>query len=210
MADWSSSEGGMMRAEQIASRLCRGYAKAAGILGHSGEQYRPDNPLSPMQNIYAHPMLAFDSSADFTFSRSPNWGGVMEYVLTDCREDTVVGDILTCGGNTFFVAAVDDLRPPLCVACNRTVEISGVSGTQGNVVEECPAAIILRSKGEGSGSGIPGSAKPGQFVMYLPRLPGTVLQPYMTVTTDLDTTYTINAAEMSDWGLRCTMSLQQV
>ncbi len=210
MADWSSSEGGMMRAEQIASRLCRGYAKAAGILGHSGEQYRPDNPLSPMQNIYAHPMLAFDSSADFTFSRSPNWGGVMEYVLTDCREDTVVGDILTCGGNTFFVAAVDDLRPPLCVACNRTVEISGVSGTQGNVVEECPAAIILRSKGEGSGSGIPGSAKPGQFVMYLPRLPAIVLQPYMTVTTDLDTTYTINAAEMSDWGLRCTMSLQQV
>ena len=70
-----------MRAEQIASRLCRGYAKAAGILGHSGEQYRPDNPLSPMQNIYAHPMLAFDSSADFTFSRSPSWGGVMEYVL---------------------------------------------------------------------------------------------------------------------------------
>ncbi|WP_252350159.1 hypothetical protein [Gluconobacter cerinus] len=210
MADWSSSEGGMMRAEQIASRLCRGYAKAAGILGHSGEQYRPDNPLSPMQNIYAHPMLAFDSSADFTFSRSPNWGGVMEYVLTDCREDTVVGDILTCGGNTFFVAAVDDLRPPLCVACNRSVEVSGVSGTQGNIVEECPAAIVLRSKGEGSGSGIPGSAKPGQFVMYLPRLPGIVLQPYMTVTTDLDTTYTINAAEMSDWGLRCTMSLQQV
>ncbi|MBS1042010.1 hypothetical protein JK203_14320 [Gluconobacter cerinus] len=200
----------MMRAEQIASRLCRGYAKTAGILGHSGEQYRPDNPLSPMQNIYAHPMLAFDSSADFTFSRSPSWGGVMEYVLTDCREDTVVGDILTCGGNTFFVAAVDDLRPPLCVACNRTVEVSGVSGTQGNIVEECPAAIVLRSKGEGSGSGIPGSAKPGQFVMYLPQLPGIVLQPYMTVTTDLDTTYTINAAEMSDWGLRCTMSLQQV
>ncbi|MBS0984165.1 hypothetical protein JK220_13555 [Gluconobacter cerinus] len=200
----------MMRAEQIASRLCRGYAKAAGILGHSGEQYRPDNPLSPMQNIYAHPMLAFDSSADFTFSRSPNWGGVMEYVLTDCREDTVVGDILTCGGNTFFVAAVDDLRPPLCVACNRIVEISGVSGTQGNIVEECPAAIVLRSKGEGPGSGIPGSAKPGQFVMYLPRLPGIVLQPYMTVATDLDTTYTINAVEMSDWGLRCTMSLQQV
>ncbi|WP_249211467.1 hypothetical protein [Gluconobacter cerinus] len=134
----------------------------------------------------------------------------MEYVLTDCREDTVVGDILTCGGNTFFVAAVDDLRPPLCVACNRIVEISGVSGTQGNIVEECPAAIVLRSKGEGPGSGIPGSAKPGQFVMYLPRLPGIVLQPYMTVATDLDTTYTINAVEMSDWGLRCTMSLQQV
>ncbi|GLP90811.1 hypothetical protein [Gluconobacter frateurii] len=200
----------MMNLELIASRICKGHAKAAGILGQTGVQYRPVNPLEPMQAVYAHPMLAFDTDDSFSFSRVPGWGKVMEYVLTDRRDDTLVGDILTCAGKTFFVAAVEDLRPPLCVACSRVVQVSGVTGTEGNVIEDCPAAIVLRSKGEGSGSGVPGSVRPGQFIMYLPRLPGVMLQPYMTVTTDLDVTYTVNTAEMSDWGLRCTMSLQQI
>ncbi|GAC87899.1 hypothetical protein [Gluconobacter thailandicus] len=200
----------MMHLELIASRICKGHAKAAGILGQTGVQYRPDNPLEPMQDVYAHPTLAFDADVSFSFSRVPGWGKVMEYVLTDRRDDTLVGDILTCAGKTFFVAVVEDLRPPLCVACSRVVQVSGVIGTEGNVVEDCPAAIVLRSKGEGSGSGVPGSVKPGQFVMYLPLLSGVMLQPYMTVTTDLDVTYTVNTAEISDWGLRCTMSLQQI
>lgn len=199
-----------MRLELIASRVCKGHAKAASILGQVGEQYRPVNPLSPMQEAYAHPMLSFDAAPSFSFSRVLSWGNVMEYVLTDRREDTQVGDILTCSGKTFFVASVEDLKPPLCVVCSRVVQVSGVTGTEGNIIEDCPAAIVLKSKGEGSGSGIPGSVRPGQFVMYLPRISAVVLQPYMTVTTDLGTTYTVDTAEMSDWGLRCTMSLQQI
>lgn len=199
-----------MKADLIAERLAHGYAKAADILGANGSQYRPSSGIDPMATLYAQPMLAFDVSAGFSFQRPAGWGNVMEYVLTDNREDTQVGDILACGGRTFFVVAVEALRPPLCVACDRTVQVSNVSGTSGNVVEECPAAILMRARGQGSDSGIPSSTSPGGFVMYLPLLPDVVLQPYMTVTTDLDTAYTIEAAEMSGWGLRCTMALQQV
>ncbi|EHH67011.1 hypothetical protein [Gluconobacter morbifer] len=199
-----------MRQGLIASRIARGYAKAASVLGCVGAQYRPASGIDPMKTVYAQPTLAFDSDPEFSLSRQRNWGVVADYVLTDRRDDTLVGDILVCDGKTYFVTAVDVLRPPLCVACSRVVTVSGVTGTQETVVSGAPAAIVLKARGEASGSGVPGAARPGQFLLYLPLLPGVVLQPYMTVTTDLGTTYTVNAVEMSDYGIRYTMSMQQV
>ncbi|GBQ89176.1 MULTISPECIES: hypothetical protein [Gluconobacter] len=199
-----------MQQAMIAARLSRGYAKAAQVLGASGEQYRPSGGLTPMDVLYAQPMLAFDVDAGFSFERPIGWGIPTEYVLTDRRDDTQVGDILAASGRTYFVASVEPLRPPLCVVCSRTVSVSGVTGLVQTLVSECPAAIIMRAKGESSGSGVPGATRPGQSVMYLPLLPGVVLTPYMTVTTDLGTTYTVNAVEISGFGIRCTMSFQQV
>ncbi|WP_197460399.1 hypothetical protein [Gluconobacter albidus] len=199
-----------MQQAMIAARLSRGYAKAAQVLGASGEQYRPSGGLTPMDVLYAQPMLAFDVDAGFSFERPIGWGIPTEYVLTDRRDDTQVGDILAASGRTYFVASVEPLRPPLCVVCSRTVSVSGVTGVVQTLVSECPAAIIMRAKGESSGSGVPGATRPGQSVMYLPLLPGVVLTPYMTVTTDLGTTYTVNAVEISGFGIRCIMSFQQV
>ncbi|MFT8522052.1 hypothetical protein [Gluconobacter oxydans] len=199
-----------MQQAMIAARLSRGYAKAAAVLGALGEQYRPSGGLSPMETLHAQPMLAFDVDAGFSFARPIGWGIPTEYVLTDRRDDTQVADILVANGRTYFVASVEPLRPPLCVVCSRTVTVSGVTGTVETLVSDCPAAVIMRAKGESSGSGIPGATRPGQSVMYLPLLPGVVLTPYMTVTTDLGTTYTVNAVEVSGFGIRCTMSLQQV
>ncbi|GBR68916.1 hypothetical protein [Gluconobacter kanchanaburiensis] len=199
-----------MQQTMIAARLSRGYARAATVLGASGEQYRPSGGVLPMETLHAQPTLAFDVDAEFSFTQPIGWGIPTEYVLTDRRDDTEVGDILVASGRTYFVASVEPLRPPLCVVCSRTVSVSGVTGTVQTLVSECPAGIIMRAKGESSGSGVPGATRPGQSVIYLPLLPGVVLTPYMTVTTDLGTTYTINAVEISEFGIRCTMSLQQV
>ncbi|MBR0560339.1 hypothetical protein [Neokomagataea anthophila] len=199
-----------MRSDLLALKLGRGYAKAAQILGRSGVQYRPTDGMSALTVPYASPMLAFDVDPSFSGVKPAGWGVVARYVLSDRLSDTRVGDVLTCGGQNFFVAAVDVSTPALCVACDQIVSVSAVSGGSGMVVSGCPAAIILRSKGESAQSGMPGSARPGQFVLYLPHLPGIMLRPYMTVTSDNGATYTINSAEKSAWGFRCVLSLQQV
>ncbi|QDH25818.1 hypothetical protein D5366_03470 [Neokomagataea tanensis] len=188
----------------------KGYAKAAQILGRAGTQYRPVDGFTAVAEPHAFPKLAFDVGASFSGERPPNWGVVTRYMLSDCLDDTVVGDVLVCGAQTFFVAAIDPIAPVLCVACDQMVSVSAVSGSSGVVVSGCPAAIVLRSKGESAQSGVPGSVRPGQFVLYLPCLPGVILRPYMTVTSNTGATYTINSAEKSAWGLRCVMSLQQV
>lgn len=197
---------------QAAINACvwRAYAKAAAVLGVSGEQYRPVDALAPMAQQHAQPILSFDVSPGFSFSKPLTWGTATAYVLTDLGSDTAVGDILVCQGRTYFVVSAEPMRPPACILCNHTVTVSGVTGTQGDVVEGCPASILMKAKGESSGSGVPGASRPGQFMLYLPLLPGVVLSPYMTVTTDLGTTYTLNAVEHSGFGVRCTMSMQQV
>lgn len=197
-----------MDATTIGQRVSAGFGRAAAHLGVAGVQYRPSDALSPMGAVHATPMMAFDTP-DFGFSKPAVWGVPSRYALLDTG-DVRAGDILTCGTDDYFVARVEALRPPLCILCNRVVSVSGVAGTAGLVVAGCPASIGLKSRGESEGSGMPGSLRPGQFAMFLPLLPGVALLPYMTVTTDLGTSYTMNAVETSDFGFRCTISLQQV
>ncbi|GBR44205.1 hypothetical protein [Neokomagataea thailandica] len=199
-----------MRSDLLALKLGRGSAKVAQILGQSGVQYRPVDGMSALTAPYASPMLAFDVDPSFSGVKPAGWGAVARYVLSDRLSDTRVGDVLVCGGQNFFVAAVGMNAPALCIACDQIVSVSAVSGGSGMVVSGCPAAIILRSKGESVQSGVPGAAHPGQFILYLPHLPGVMLHPYMTVMSDNGATYMINSAEKSAWGLRCILSLQQV
>ncbi|CAI9121033.1 hypothetical protein [Brytella acorum] len=186
-----------------------GFGHAALHLGMKGVQYRPTDALAPMASVYAAPVMAFDRQPGFRFLAPGGWGAISRFVLMDVS-DVLTGDILVSGQDTYFVARTDDFRPPLCIQCNRVVTISNVTGTSGNVVASCPAAIEMKGRGEGEKSGMPGSLRPGQFVLLLPSLPGVLLQPYMTVTSDLGTSYTLNAVETSSYGFRCIISMQQV
>ncbi|WP_236622861.1 hypothetical protein [Kozakia baliensis] len=202
-------KGKAVRLEDIQARVAAGYAKAVAMLGVQGAQYRPVDALAPMENTYATPLLAFDVEARFGFAKPLGWGVPTEYVLMD-TSDVSVGDILVCGDNRYFIARAEAMRPPLCVVCNHVVSVWGVTGTSTQIVADCPAAILLKARGESANSGMPGSTKPGQFTMYLPSLPRVALLPYMSVMTDLGVSYTINSVEASRFGFRCAISMQQV
>jgi hypothetical protein len=193
----------------IATRVASGWAKAAAILGIAGMQYRPTNALVPMAAVYGRPMMVFDAGPAFSLARPQNWGVPTEYVILNTT-DVSTGDILVCGSGTYFVARYEAMRPPLCVLCTRTVSVSGVTGTTTTVLSDCPAAILLKSHGDRDDSGMPGSTRPGQFVLYLPSLPGVTIVPYMTVVDDLGNSYSVASAEATSFGFRCMITNQQV
>ena len=204
-----SAKGKILEREALGRLTAAGFGHAAMHLGMKGTQYRPSDPMAPMASAYAAPIVAFDSQARFGFVAPAGWGVPMRFALMD-TSDVLAGDILVCGADTYFVARVEDFRPPLSVLCNRVVTVSNVSGSVGNILVGCPASIEMKGRGESAQSGMPGSLRPGQFVLLLPPVPEVALQPYMTVTTDLGTSYTVNAVETSSYGFRCVISMQQV
>lgn len=198
-----------MQLATIQQRVEAGYAAAVARLGSVGTQYRPASALTPLAEVHATPMMAFDSPAAFGFSAPADWGAPMRHALMDST-DVLAGDVLVSGSDTYFVARVESLRPPLCVLCDRVVSVAGAAGSAAQVVAGCPVSIVMRAHGEHMNTGMPGSLRPGEFLMIMPGLPGVVLTPYMVVTTDLGTSYTVVAVEVSPFGLRCTIATQQV
>jgi len=193
----------------IQQRVASGLGRAAQILGVQGVQYRPSGPMSPLSVIHATPMVAFDVDASFGMVKPLGWGVPTEYALTNTN-DVQVGDVLSASGSVYFVARVEAMRPALCVPCMRVVSITGVTGSPGQVAEGCPAAIWMKSHGDRDGSIMPGSERPGQFMMFLPLLPSMNILSYMSVFDDLGGSYTIVSVENSAFGVRCLMTTQQV
>lgn len=193
----------------IRTRVAAGYGAGAARLGVVGDQYRPTDALTPLATVYARPMMAFSDAAALAFRAPARWGLPLRYALMDTM-DVVAGDILVADDDTYFVARVEAMRPAMVVLCDRVVSLTAASGSTTQVVAGCPAAIVMRSQGEREKSGMPGSQRPGSFVLFLPVLPAVTLTPYMVVTTDLGTSYTVVTVEPTSFGYRCLISMQQV
>lgn len=218
----------------LQQKVARGYAKAALRLGATTAQYRATALNSPMGTPYATLLAAFNNDKKFGFDGPALWDKPAVFGLFDTT-DVLAGDLLTCAGENYFIARMEPFRPPLCMLCNRVVSLSGSPGqgsTNGDggvctdvgasndygtggsgkttLASGWPAFIQIRNKGNVTGDSIPGSIKAADYEMLLPVMPNFVPTTYMTVTTDLGTTYTISAVEPSQYGNRCLMGINQV
>lgn len=205
----------------------RGFALAAARVGAATVQYRPATATGPCATPHARTMAAFSNDRAFGFAGPALWDVPFVYALMDTT-DVRAGDILTCGGETWFIARAEPFRPPLCVLCNAVVDITatmaqaadvaapGGYATSGDVTAQVPFATgwpaMIRP---GSGAGVPGPAQPGAihaggFEMFLPAIPGVTIQPAMWARDAGGTRYTIGGARAGPWGTRCQLGQQQV
>lgn len=209
----------------IQSRVDRGYAKAASVLGPSYQQYRAtgaNNPLAtPMGslNVWATTDAALRGNAPMQFGK-PQWFAALE------RDNVQLGDYLVGEQGVFFVSCLDYPAPVGLVYCNRTISIA-------RALDALPQGASLQRFGTATQTAQPfmsgwgasvlqlsSGSKMGSTGMNLPsdaKLPGiAILLPTTTpmiqfndlVTDDLGQRYTLASAELSTLGWRLTGELQ--
>lgn len=224
---------------RLQAKVAKGYGKAAQRVGALTTQYRPTSLTDPMGVAHATLFADFASDAAFSFRKPPLWDKPTVFGLFDTT-DVQAGDILVAPMGTYFVARFEPFRPAVCVLTNRTVSFaatdqSGSGATDGSSSDACnlagyqdgyngqstdgtgsveasgwPVSIILKNKGERVSSGLPGNLRSGQFEMLAPIIPGFTPRPYMTVTDDMGTEYTVDAVEPSQYGNRLMISVNQI
>ncbi|WP_062018243.1 hypothetical protein [Gluconobacter japonicus] len=223
---------------RLQALTARGYSKAAKRIGAETVQYRPTSLTDPLASPYASFLAAFNNDAGFSFKAPTLWGKPAVFGLFDTM-DVQVGDILVSSGERYFVARFEAFQPPLCILCDRTISLFGnassgdgttgddsssacplagyqddygTSGDDGSsaVASGWPCSILLKGSGEASGSSIPGAIKAAVYQLLLPVMPGFNPQVYMTATDDLGRSYVIEGVEVSQYGTKCLMRVQQV
>jgi hypothetical protein len=122
---------------------------------------------------------------------------------------------------TFYVSDMQPLVPIQAVECNRIVTVirptqplpaggpTGYGGYVQNdpstftvVMQDCPASVLQDSKGRSNPISLPTSALKAYVKVYLPFLGETFLQTGDLINTDLNVSYQIQQAELTDQGWR--------
>lgn len=209
-----------MDAATIQAKIYAGRAKAAQRIGLDCNQFRPLSATAPLGNQVGALKAAFNSG-DNTY-RAPNLpGDAIWYGDLDGRL-TQPGDYLVrvADGQTYYIAAQQQLLPIVVIECNRTVKITrqqaqtsvGAVGYGGNVPSQevdvlgapgafWPASILFGGKSQ-QGVGLPAGVKNiGWRILLPPSVPITIKAGDI-VTDDLGRRYAIDGAELTDFGWR--------
>lgn len=221
---------------RLQAKVAKGYNKAAVRIGAQATLYRPSSPLNAMSAAHSSFMAAFSADQKFKFSATASWGKPPVYGLFDTT-DIQDADIVSCGGENYFVCRFEPFRPPTCMLCNHVVAVSGnpnsVSGVSGSggvcskvgyqpgysstgndavqtLGSGIPACIDIFAKNEASKSGVPGEAKVANYWIYLPRIAGLMVYPNMTIQDEMGRTYLVDGVDISQFGLKCLVRVVQV
>ncbi|GBQ09744.1 hypothetical protein [Swaminathania salitolerans] len=190
-------------------RVVSGFARVARRLGAIGDHFRVADPLDILGNRIGQPSLCFDIDPAFRLRRTRMWGRPTLYLASDAQ-DVRIGDIFGLDGRFFFVTERESYRPFLCIACTHRVSLHGMQGREETRVSRCPVSLVMSGRGEEWRSGMPGSTRPGSYLMHMPLLPGVCLTPYMRMEDERGMRYLIDAVEMSQNGIRAVASMQQI
>lgn len=209
-----------MDAATIHAKIYAGRAKAAQRIGLDCNQFRPLSATDPLGNQIGTLKAAFNAG-DNRY-RTPNLpGDAIWYGDLDGRL-TQPGDYLVrvADGQSYFIAAQQQLLPIICVECNRSLKITrqqaatsvGAIGYGGSVPSQevdvlgtdgalCPASILLGGKSQ-IGVGLPAGVKNvGWRILLPPSVPITVKAGDI-VTDDIGRRYAVDGAELTDLGWR--------
>lgn len=212
-----------MDAQTIQAKINYGYGAAAQRVGYAFSQYRPADPLNPIEasSLLGTLNAAFTVKATgFSFEKPGAHKDVLWNGLFDAT-NVQVGDYLTAEGHgTYFVAALQDLLPPLCVECNRTITVTepgptesyGINpaSTYGGTTESnetavmtgWPASILFDARGRATEVGLPLDLPSPFFVILLPYASGIDIRTSNAVSDDLGRRYVISASEQTALGWR--------
>ena len=212
-----------MDAATLQARIWSGYGKAATRIGYQFSIYRPTTISNPMAlgNIVGSPInAAFTvNSSSFNFGKAGAykdnlWNGLFDATAVH------VGDYLyNSTHGTYFVIALQDTLPPLCVKCNNTLSVvraagpsalgiggySGAApGTETAVVTTWPANLIFDARGRNTGAALPMDEQNPFFIALLPAFSGADIRPSDIMTDNNSPTrrYIVAASELSSFGWR--------
>jgi hypothetical protein len=210
-----------MDASRLQDRLYWGLNRAANILGHTTDAYRPTGASDPLKrpNRYLRLNAAF-SRADGNFGQPVGFGVAIWRGYFDASY-TRVGDYLVQNDDIWFVAAQQSLAPVLCVKANRVLTITrqitpttGVPYASGspdstiNVISRWPASVLGVSAADMSATKLPDDTAVPNWTGLLPAVHGQTLQTSDIITDELGTNSVIVDAELSDLGWR--LNIRQV
>jgi hypothetical protein len=212
-----------MDAATLQARINAGYGKASQRIGYLFTIYRPRSgsaALVPGNVVGAQLNAIFTVKAStFSFGRpgdykNPLWLGLFDPTTTK------VGDYLSNPTHgTWFIIALQDQLPVLCVECNNTISIvrpggspvlgvgsySGASpATETPIITSWPASLILDARGRSTGANLPLDEQNPFFLALLPAFAGADIRP-SDILIDGDTParrYIVAASEFSPFGWR--------
>lgn len=203
-----------MLASTLHQRIAYGLAKAAAITGSAQPVYRPLTSNDPVSGVPLRMLTcAFDNSATFPFRSTALPGHPLEYLLGDPTL-VLAGDYIV-GDEAHFVAAVEPLRPALCVRCNQTVSIlnpdlstsAGTNAYGGRtadsdvvIARNWPVSMLSRGRLDTQDAKLPGDTRAGSFGILCPPIPNVVIEYGMRVQDAAGQNYSITSAEFSQFG----------
>lgn len=216
-----------MDAATLQAKIYSGFGKAAQRTGFSFDLYRPTAPLhspptpnfalSPLNKIGSMPASFTPGSSGHNFEKAsgykdPMWIGLFDGSLTQPGDYLVNAD-----HGTYFIAAMQDQLPILCVNCGHLLDIvrrpvntaigaldynGTTEATEARVMTQWPGSVIFGQRGRVSEVGLPMDLPSPFFTILLPAYPGVILRTGDVVKDDLDQRYIVASAELSALGWR--------
>jgi hypothetical protein len=212
-----------MDGTKLQAKIYIGYGKAAKRIGFDYQQFRATSASNPLSST-ALQALPVSFTTNFKYS-APNKYGKADWLgLFDARE-FAVGDFLVGRQGTFFIAAMQDTLPILCVQTNQVIDVlrvginagvglggwaGGVRADEVPIMQGWPASILQGTKGETNEAKLPQDVKTPWWTILLPAYPGIVFRTSDIIRDDLDRKYMISSAELTDMGWRITAMQAQV
>lgn len=207
-----------MDAARIHAKIYAGRAKAALRLGLACNVFRPLDATQALSHQIATTNVAFNA-ADQKYLR-PNLYGKPVWCADYDGTLTQPGDYLVrqSDGNTWFVAAQQQLLPIAVVECNRTLSVQRVTGACAAVgvqpysaltdlslvlgsVAGWPASILIGGRVQAA-NGLPTDVKEAGWKILLPPSVPIKIQSGDILVDDLANRYAVESAEQSDLGWR--------
>ena len=219
-----------MDAATLQAKIYSGFGKAAQRTGFSFDLYRPTAPrnspptpnfaLSPLNKIGSLPASFTPGSSGHNFEKAsgykdPMWIGLFDGSLTHPGDYLVNAD-----HGTYFVAAMQDMLPILCVNCGHMLDVvrppvSTAVGTLGyggmtaenetRVMTQWPGSVVYTQRGRTSEVGLPMDLPSPFFTILLPAYPGIIIRTGDVIKDDAEVRYVASSCELSalGWRLSC-------
>ncbi len=192
--------------------------RAASVIGEAVRQYRPANPMAPLDGSgYTNSFnAAFDADPALSFNKPAVVGRYLFYLLADATT-LAVGDYIAAPQSTYFVGSMEDLRPPVVLRTNAVLSLvrpeesvrAGLAPPGGDSLSSevtlfagWPSAMLIAGGGGHGDVDLPGDAGMGSWQILLPALFGIAIRGSDILVDQTGLRHVVTAAELSPMGWR--------
>ena len=222
-----------MNQQKAHALVAKGYTIVALQLGSGVAIFRPVSAFIDLTGAPLSTTLAlFDSGPAFGLKAPDLLSHPLAYAGMNTL-DVRTGDILVQStqdvveatgtvpvaqnikADTYFVARLEAMRPPLCVLCAAYVSVlepapalvpglnthGGRSDATDQVIASLwPASILPLPHGDQPDAKLPSDVRAGWFDVVMPAIPGIVFGPGLRFSDNLGRTFVATTGGPTDWG----------